>query len=250
MVLHLARVGPGIVVHSGFKVLPGKNVATQAQADNPVLGKVAPITAGDLAFMEGVLEVNHAFASGYPALERRSPTAVHGIGINPGTFFNPTETLPVVGGVRASRPSFRNRIIGPVTLDDPLSTLEALMGDSISLRADEGYPFHIGRLAAMGDSVTFHALEHTDIEVGDGCSFGTGSLVHGGSDAGNAPRERTQIGDAVAVGDGSIVFRSTLGHDCVIGSRALVDGSQLAPGTVVPSGTILIDNVSQGQIEW
>jgi len=52
------------------------------------------------------------------------------------------------------------------------------------------------------------------------------------------------------VGDGAVVFRSTLGSRCVVGNRAYIDGSQPAPGTVVPDGTILIDNVNQGLIEW
>ena len=52
IVLHLARVGPGVTIKAGMVVLSGKNVTTQAQADNPALGKVVPITAALRAFMD------------------------------------------------------------------------------------------------------------------------------------------------------------------------------------------------------
>jgi carbonic anhydrase/acetyltransferase-like protein (isoleucine patch superfamily) len=46
MVLHLARVGPGITIPQGHVVLSGKNVETQAEAEDFDLGKVIPITDG------------------------------------------------------------------------------------------------------------------------------------------------------------------------------------------------------------
>jgi carbonic anhydrase/acetyltransferase-like protein (isoleucine patch superfamily) len=52
------------------------------------------------------------------------------------------------------------------------------------------------------------------------------------------------------VGDDAVVFRSAVGNGCTIGAGALVDGCQLAPGTVVPPKTVLIQNVSQGTVEW
>ena len=45
MVSSLAKVAPGIVIPTGYKVLPGMYIQTQAQADDPSLGKVAKVTA-------------------------------------------------------------------------------------------------------------------------------------------------------------------------------------------------------------
>ncbi len=54
----LARVGPGVTVPSGYRVLPGMDVTTDAEASNPKLGMVVPVTSSDLS-----------------ALKLRSPTA-------------------------------------------------------------------------------------------------------------------------------------------------------------------------------
>ena len=35
---HLARIAPGVVIHAGTKVLPGKFVRTQGEADSAALG--------------------------------------------------------------------------------------------------------------------------------------------------------------------------------------------------------------------
>src|SRR5207248_9898435 len=51
MVNSLARVAPGIVIHAGKQVMPGKFVQTQAQADDINLGKVGVVGPGEIAFM-------------------------------------------------------------------------------------------------------------------------------------------------------------------------------------------------------
>ena len=43
----LARVGPGVTINTGFRVLPGANVTTQAQATDPSLGQVVRVTSTD-----------------------------------------------------------------------------------------------------------------------------------------------------------------------------------------------------------
>ena len=100
-----ARVEPGIVIHSGIKVLPGKLVRTQAEADNPLLGKVALVTAADRTFMEGVIHVNENFAREYTRLfRRRGLNAVLGVGVNPGhNDFGNRRTVPVRNAAGRSR---------------------------------------------------------------------------------------------------------------------------------------------------
>jgi carbonic anhydrase/acetyltransferase-like protein (isoleucine patch superfamily) len=251
MVGVLARVAPGVVIRSGRKVLPGKLVRTQAEADSLALGKVDVVTDADRQFMEGVLHVNVAFARQYIELYRTVPTEVRGIARDPGNSdFNHGAELPVLGGRASAHPDFAARIIGWVTMDNTVDELTGLLGSQVSIRADEGERFRFGRLAAVRDKVTFHALEHTRLSVGNGVRIGAHVVVHGGDDAGNAPRDETVVGDSVGVGDWAVVFRSTIGNGSVIGERAIIDGSQLPPGTIVPDRAIIIKNKRVGTVEW
>src|SRR5258705_320573 len=61
----LARVGPGVVVPAGMFVLPGANVTTSAEASNPALGKVAPITGAQFTDLAKNLANNQSLAAGY-----------------------------------------------------------------------------------------------------------------------------------------------------------------------------------------
>ncbi|HMF35277.1 MAG TPA: carbonic anhydrase/acetyltransferase, partial [Isosphaeraceae bacterium] len=56
----LARVGPGVTVASGYRVLPGKNVTTNAEASDPALGMVVPVTSSDLNNIGGQLTANQS----------------------------------------------------------------------------------------------------------------------------------------------------------------------------------------------
>ena len=251
MVGVLARVAPGIVIRSGKKVLPGKFVRSQGEADSVALGKVAEVTEADRKFMAGVLHVNVAFASGYTKLYQSAPGQVRGIARDPGeSDFNPDADLPALGGQPLSRADFSARIIGKVAMANTPDELAKLLGASVAIRADEGDGFRFGRLTHVQDRATFHALEHTSMQLGDRLSVGFHAVVHGGEDSGNTPHETTRVEDDVKVGDWAVVFRSTIGKGSVIGVRAFVDGSQLPAGTVVPDRAIIIDNKRVGSVEW
>ncbi len=247
MVLHLARVAPGITVKSGKVVLSGKNVTTQAQADDPALGKVALVGAGERAFMHGVIEVNVAFATAYTTLKAADPTNVTGINYDPDTFFNPGTQLPSFHGVETRRPNNRNRVIGEVALHDTLSDFNEEVGSRVSLRADEGYPFHAGSIESMGNSVTWHALEHTHIDLGDEANYGSRSIVHGGP---NAFHDTTITGADFSLGFGAVYFRSKAGKDVTIGRRTLIQNSDLPSGTTVRAHQIIVNSVDVGDVEW
>jgi carbonic anhydrase/acetyltransferase-like protein (isoleucine patch superfamily) len=251
MVSSLAKVAPGIVIPTGFKVLPGMFIQTQAQAQDISLGKVTEVTDDDIEFMNGVIHVNESFAHGYSALAIESPNSVFGIGPNPPTPpFTPISSIPVLAGVPTTDPSFRGRIIGAVVMANSLSQLKKVMGHDNSIRGDEASPFLIGAIARMGDHVTIHGLEFSNLVTGHGNSFGSHSVIHGGRDSGQNPNETTVIGSSVRIGDWAVVFRSTIGDNCVIGAYAYVDASQLAPGTVVPRGAIIVNNQYLGQVQW
>ncbi len=251
MVTHLAKVSPGIIVRSGRKVLPGKWIRTQAEADDPALGKVAVITDADRAFMAGVLHVNGSFAAGYTDLYHSAPGQVRGVGRDPGhSDFNHDADQPTFAGGAVSRPDSKLRIVGGVVMADSIDAVEAKAGRNVAIRADEGEHFHFGHIGRLQDRVTFHALEHTDITIGDRDAFGYHVVVHGGPDDGSDPHELTKIDDEVVVKDWAVVFRSKVGKGAVIGTRAYVDGSHLAPGTVVPDRAIMIKDKIVGYVEW
>jgi carbonic anhydrase/acetyltransferase-like protein (isoleucine patch superfamily) len=251
MVTHLVRVSPGIVIRSGVKVLPGKWIKTQDEADNPLLGKVAQVTDADRAFMAGVLHVNHAFAAGYTDLYLSAPSQVQGIGRDPGhSDFNAPSDQPSFAGAQLAKPDSKLRVIGAVAMADSLAALEAKSGRNVSIRADEGEHFQFGIVRQLQDRVTFHALEHTDITVGNNDSFGYHVVVHGGPDDGSAEKEMTRLEDDVTVRDWAVVFRSKVGKGVVIGTRAFVDGCHLTPGSVVPDRAIMIKDKIVGYVEW
>jgi len=249
----LARVAPGVTLPSGFLVLPGKNVTTDAEAGDPALGKVRYLNQGDVDFNEGVLHVNESLAREYTELYREDPEAVHGANVDPGgSDVNPDRDLPSFAGQEQAEPDFRNRVIGDVDLADTYARFAERTGERIAIRADEGEPFVIGSVDEMGDDVVFHALEHTDLHVGDDVRYGAGAIVHGGGRVvvEGQPDEQTVVGDDVTLGDESVVFRSTIGNDATIGERSAVVGTELPAGTVVPPDTIVLNGQVFGSVEW
>ncbi len=89
-------------------------------------------------------------------------------------------SLPTLAGVQTRVPGFRNRIIGAITLANSLAQLSNAMGERISLRADEGTPFSVGHVHLMEDNVIFHALEETDLHLGNNIKYGEQVIIHGG----------------------------------------------------------------------
>jgi carbonic anhydrase/acetyltransferase-like protein (isoleucine patch superfamily) len=256
----LSRVGPGVRLRNGRMVLPGKNVTTQAQADDPALGKVRPMTEADRLFNEAVLHVNVGLAREYSRLAREDPSALTGINLDPGgNDFDRTRDAPFVDsalctGPTVRRPEFRNRVIGDACFADTVPELDAAMGRRISIRADEGGPFGIGSIARMGDSVVFHALEGSDLRVGDRVRYGSRVVVHGGGRPALDPHTGlaapTVVGDDVRLGSGAVVFRSLVRNQARVGGRSAVVGSELAVGQRIPPRTVYANDEVFGPVEW
>ena len=276
MVLHLARVAPGITIRSGKVVLSGKYITTQAQADDPALGKVIPVTDALRKFMEGVLHVNTSFAREYTNLARSAASSVRGINLDPGQsadaheVFNPYRDTPVLAGVNTISSNYRNRIIGKVRMADSFAKLSStVFGSKIALRADEGEAFDVGRVSAMADRTTFHALEFNAIKAGHDVVYGFRSIVHGGeseatrllvttqdSGHGELPPTKavTVIGDRTHIGNYAVVFKSAIGAGVKIGCGSLVEASKLPAGTVIAPRTIIQNYGFSGsvmsRVEW
>jgi carbonic anhydrase/acetyltransferase-like protein (isoleucine patch superfamily) len=244
----LARLAPGIVLHAGRSLQPGRFAQTQAEADDFSLGKVRPVVPENMQFLRNDILVNTIFAREYAALASSSPLSVRGISIDPPNLqLNPDSGPPTLAGRARTVPRFRDRIIGDVWLADSLGGLNRVLGRGVSIRADEGTPFRLGHIVRLGDRVTIHALGDSPIAVGDGVRIGSNTVLHGRPEA---PGRLTLLGNNIRVGSNSVVFRSVVGDDSVIGDFVYLDNSQLPPGSVVPRGTILRDNQVEGLVEW
>ena len=247
-------------LRSGTVVLPGKNVTTQEQADDPALGKVRKIVETDVEFNAGVVEVNVGLAREYSRLAREDATAVRGINVDPGgNEFDESRDAPTVEsalctGPEARAPESRNRVIGDVCFEDTLDDLDRKLGDSISIRADEGGPFSIGTITAMDDRVIFHALEGSDLQVGERVDYGSRTVVHGGGrpqvDATTGLAAPTIIGNDVVLAPQSVVFRSLLRNGTTVGFKSAVVGSETTLDQVVPDRTIYANDAVFGPVEW
>jgi carbonic anhydrase/acetyltransferase-like protein (isoleucine patch superfamily) len=253
MVIHLARVARGIRIPSGCKVMPGKYITSQAQVGVPPAcnpPKTEPVTAADRAFMVGVIEVNVEFAVGYTELQAEDPTNVLGINFNPETSFNDRD-LPSFQSVPTRDPAFRNRIIGDVRLSDSKNALSRKMGNKISLRADEGDPLIVGTVRSvsggkgMADRHILHALEHTQITLGNNGRYGFHSLVHGGP----ADFNPTSTGANFTLGDLAVFFRSQAGNNVTVGTKSLVQQANLPSGTTIPQCTVRVGTTTSA-VEW
>jgi carbonic anhydrase/acetyltransferase-like protein (isoleucine patch superfamily) len=250
----LARVGPGVVLRSGKMVMPGKNVTTQEQADDPALGKVIELTAADVAGTELSVDANTGFAREYSRLYREHRPAVRGIGPDPGgTEYSGARSTPVTGaesgtcdGRTTVLPGFRARIIGSVCLADPVSVLQRVIGEGVSLRADEGsdVPYIVGHVRAIEDDVVFHDVPDSGITVGDDTTIGRGATVHSG------PGRDAIVRDGATIESEAVVFGSDIGKGARVGSGSLVGFTDVADGTTVPPKVIVFGGHQFGEVEW
>jgi hypothetical protein len=52
------------------------------------------------------------------------------------------------------------------------------------------------------------------------------------------------------LGDQAVFFRSRAGSNCRIGTKSLVQQSNLPDGTVISDHTVIINNEVVGRVEW
>ena len=264
----LARVGPGVTVPSGFRVLPGANVTTDAQASNPALGKVVAVTKAETGEIQQQLYQSAALASGYTALyETNSATGasvgnvargvykgslalVEGAGPEPGSPtvpFEPSQRSPTFPSPRGRAiqtltPQLRGRIIGNVHFASRLRDVAHSLGRGDSIRADEGQPIHIGLNPRFGNNVSITAPLSGGVTIGQNFTAGNNSVVLGG------PTTPAKFGDGVTLGNSSVVEQSTLGNNVTIGASAYVSQSTIPDGVTIPDNAIIIHNVLVGTV--
>jgi len=269
----LARVGPGVTVPSGMKVLPGANVTTDAEASDPALGKVTPVTAADLADLVKTLNANYALSIGYATLYQGQsatgaspgvPSTVSGVnngnlatvlgaGSQPGSATASTPFLPPGAGPKFPTPhrglaqgllnGFTSRVTGGARFNQRAKNVQAALGRRNSIRADQGQPITVGSIGQTGYGVTINSPEGGSLTIGQQFSAGRGAVILGGTTA-----KPSVIGDDVTIGAGAVVDRSSLGSGSTVGTLAYVQNSTFPAGTNIPDGAIYINNVHVGQV--
>ena len=268
-----ARVGPGVTVPDGMKILPGANVTTTAEATDPSLGKAAPVTADDLAELSRTLPANLELGAGYATLyqgEARSgvspgvPTRdktdifqgdlsrIRGSNTEPGpasTDFLPPGTAPRYpsphrGLMQGRLPNFPARVTGGSLFEQRAKNVARAVGRGNSFRADLGQPIAFGSINQTGAGVTINSPEGGKLAIGQRFTAGAGAVVLGGG-AGTT----STLGDDVSIGAGAVVSGSSLGTGSTVGELAHLLNSTFPDGTRIPSRAIYINNVLVGYVE-
>ena len=270
----LARVGPGVTIPTGMRVLAGKNVTTQAQASNPALGLVVPVTAADLTQAGQILTNSATLAAGYTNVYQGSTATgshpgfdagsgvpipnngnlalVLGSGPEPGTpavAFEPVRQSPrfAASTTNSYQGSFNQtpfRSTGQVIFGQTARELSLALGKRNVIRGDQGQPIRITSITSTGNSVTITAPVGGQLAIGANFRAGTSSVILGGTSG------TTTLGNNITIGNGAVVLGTNIGDGVTVGARAYVTNSTLAAGTVVPDGAIIINNVNQGSVQW
>jgi carbonic anhydrase len=166
--------------------------------------------------------------------------AFHNIHSNVQASFNSQEVSPEIHWTAYIHPLAA--VIGNVHLGK-----RVMVAPAASVRGDEGQPIWVGDDVNVQDCVVLHALEtHVNgemveesvVEV-DGNYYGVYisdrvSLAHQCQVHGPA-----SIGEDTFVGMQALVFKATVGKQCVIEPKALVMGVNIADGRYVPAGALI-----------
>jgi carbon dioxide concentrating mechanism protein CcmM len=121
-----------------------------------------------------------------------------------------------------------------------------LVAPGVSMRADEGTPFRVGKDTNVQDGVVLHGLEHGrvlgddqkpySIWVGDQVCLTHKALIHGPA----------YIGDGCFIGFRSTIFNARLGKGVIVMIHALIQDVEIPSGKFVPSGAVI---TRQGQAD-
>jgi carbon dioxide concentrating mechanism protein CcmM len=110
----------------------------------------------------------------------------------------------------------------------------------VSIRADEGMPFHIGANVNIQDGVVIHGLEQGRVTgddgepysvwISDSASITHMALIHGPA----------YVGNGCFIGFRSTVFNARVGDGCIVMSHALIENVEIPAGKYVASGSVVI----------
>ncbi len=280
----LAKIGPGVTVPSGFRVLPGVDITTNAEASNPALGKVVPVTAGDLNKANQTIANYQALASGYTTLYQGNSatgnfggggvvsttnsnnvyqgnlSAIEGASAEPGSAnvsFEPTSGSPTFLAPQGQQQqglliNFPARVTGAVNFYTKANLVQAALGRHDAILADQGQPFNIGSLGQLGNSVTITSpLGTTSGAVAAGGPISIGLSFSAGDNAVilGAQGVKVVIEDNVSIGAGAVVTGTSIGANSTVGAGSYIEESTLPAGSNIAPGSIIIDNKLVGTVQ-
>lgn len=159
------------------------------------------------------------------------PINIYGtfIGPNPVTSFTPDAYFPRLHPSSFVGPF--SSIIGAVEVSE-----NVFIAPSTSIRADEGYPFYIGKNTNLQDGVILHGLKDERIAVknrrysiyiGNNVSCAHGCIIHG----------PCNISDDCFIGFKSIIFNAILEKGVYVSSNCIVtNGITIPEKSFVPPG--------------
>ncbi|WP_078544308.1 LbetaH domain-containing protein [Litchfieldia alkalitelluris] len=142
------------------------------------------------------------------------------VGANPITSFNPTMKYPRIAKEVTLSPFCS--IIGDVLIDR-----NVYIGPHVSIRADEGTPFRIGKNSNLQDGVILHGIKNERVEINnkmysiyidEEVSCAHGALIHG----------PCYLGEKVFVGFNAIIYHAKI-----------LEGSYISAGAVVTNGVVI-----------
>ncbi len=269
----LARVGPGVTVPSGLYVLPGSNVTTNAEASDPALGKVAPITATQFNEPDQAPHEQHDAGCGlcqplpgglgHRQHEYLRPGHARGLQRQPlrrrrgeqRAWLGRRPDVPRSPGAATARPDLRlpgHRVTGAVVFHQRASLVENRLGIGNSIRADQGQPFIFGSTFTSGDYVVINSPLGTNaagsgsgITIYDGVQAGDRSVILGG------PGSNVSLGGNVLIGPGAVLDRTTVGAELRRSGPRASSPTRRSPTTrTSPPGRIIINNQHVGSIQW
>ncbi len=235
-----SKIGDGAYIGIGSKVIgvdipasksvpPGKVIDNKEAVDG-----LPQVTEDQEIFVDEVIEVNRALATGYVQLfQRDGPGVFTDVGPNgDGDILIDGKDIlarkgsnnPVIGDEVELSEQQPARIIGCVYIGK-----NSIINSRTSIRGDEGIPIMIGDNAQIGKGNTFHSLNNDEIKIGSDFKLGDGSIIHG----------PLVIGNNVTVGNRAVVYKSDIGSNAIIGDNAIVTGVTLFSDVIIPHDSIV-----------
>lgn len=275
----LAKIGPGVTVPSGFYVLPGANITTQAQASNPALGMVVPVTSAQLKDVTNSLSDNAELATGYETLYQGNsatgtspgvatsvkgvnngdlttiegasdePSSANGVDFEPSKTVGPTFLAPGGQQLPGLISSFRARVVGAVVFNEQAANVAHSMGTHDAIRADSGQPFTFGSSFLLGNNVSINSPLSGATSTGGQMTFNNGFVAGDNAVILGGPKMNSVFDENVHIGAGAVVVGSSIGQNSTVGPRAYIDDSTLGANANIPAGAIIIKNVFKGFVQ-
>ncbi len=229
----------------GYTNLYQGNSATGVNPGVP--STVTGVNNGNLATVTGASQEPGAATS----------SVATGINFEPTAKVGPKFIGPFKPSVEGDLYSFKARVIGDVRFNARANQVQHALGKSNSIRADAGQPFKFASAPTTGSNVTITSqlggvtTSGTTTTTTGALTFGTGFVAQQGVViAGGGTAASFTFGNNVTIGAFSVIATSSIGSGATIGARSYIAGSTIPANAVIPPGTIEINNVVKGTIQW